>query len=151
MSNKRRIFKMAIYSVYIYLFVRRFFSVLRYFSRITMGLANRQMTFMRKLWQETITFNKKLFDSNTGVPGSNRTNIVRILFTHLYRISGLILSLFSLTTSSTKNKSGNSTRIILRMMFHNFISMLGFLYNSFIFIQLSCIGVAESQRIRRLI
>ena len=46
MSNKRRIFKAAIYSIYIYLFVKRFFSVLKYFAKTMMGVASKQIAFM---------------------------------------------------------------------------------------------------------
>lgn len=147
-QNKRRLFKAAIYSIYIYLFIKRFFSVLKYFKGITMGLASKHVTFMRSLWQETITFIQKLFDLNPAANASSNKSILKIIFTHLYRIAGLILGLMSMPT---QKKSGSFTRMMFRLFFHHFLSLLAFVYNSFIFVQLSCIGVAESQRIRRLI
>lgn len=47
LNNKRRIFKTAIYSIYIYLFVKRFFGVLKYFLKTMTDLVSKQAKFIR--------------------------------------------------------------------------------------------------------
>ena len=133
-QNKRRIFKAAIYSIYIYLFVKRFFSVLKYFKGIAISLASKQATFMRSLWQETVTFIRKLFGFNPGAHASGGKSVFKIIFTHLYRITGLILGLLTVKDRPTQAKARSSTRMVLKLAFHHFLSVLAFLYNSFIFV-----------------
>ena len=149
MQNKKRLFKAAIYAIYIVLFAKRFLSVLMYFKRVCFKLAGKQTRFIRAFWEETITFIRKLFDLNTATAGPSNKSAFRILLTHLYKIMALAIGLTNLQPTATKKQSGRMLYRSLGRMFSYAISLLAFAYNSFILVQLSCIGIAESQRIRR--
>ena len=144
MQNKKKLFKAAIYTIYIFLFAKRFLSVLMYFSRVVRKLASKQVSFIRALWEETITFIRKFFDLNSATSGPSNKSAFKILLTHLYKIMGLAIGLMKAQSSTTKKKSGRVLYHTLGRMFSYAISLLAFAYNSFILVQLSCIGIAES-------
>ena len=144
MQNKKKLFKAAIYTIYIFLFAKRFLSVIMYFSRVVRKLASKQVSFLRAFWEETITFIRKLFDLNSTAAGPSNKNAFKILLTHLYKIMGLAIGLMKTQSSTTKKKSSRILYRSLGRMFSYAISLLAFAYNSFILVQLSCIGIAES-------
>ena len=86
---------------------------------------------------------------NTATTGPSNKSAFRILLTHLYKIMALAIGLTNLQPTATKKQSGRMLYRSLGRMFSYAISLLAFAYNSFILVQLSCIGIAESQRIRR--
>ena len=144
MQNKKKLFKATIYTIYIFLFAKRFLSVLRYFLQVVRKLAGKQMSFLRAFWVETITLIRKLFDLNSAASGPSKKSAFQILLTHLHKLMGLAIGLVHSQSSTTKKKSGRVLYQSLGRMFSYALSLLAFAYNSFILVQLSCIGIAES-------
>ena len=106
-SSKRRILKLVVYAIYIYLFSQRFSSVFKFFKEIIQHL-------IRQPFKSGVT---------------------------LRNVDAIMLH-------SKLGKPGNGANYRFKSMF---LSLVRLCYNSFVLVQLGCIGYAESYRVRHMI
>jgi hypothetical protein len=111
MTSKRRLIKVIIYAIYLYLFFKRFAFALKYFRNVLRNLLSS--------WIEKLSFSGSVLGLHKRLAGKKENVSPRIL---------LLLKMI------TKVK-----KVTL------------FLYNVFIFVQLCCIGYAETFRLKSIL
>jgi hypothetical protein len=139
-TNYTRMFKFAIYSVYMFLFAKRFLYVVRYFSDLGVALLKGYFGLIKKILKFL------LMAPNTGLQSIISSIDLGVL--------GSITAIFSKLKGffdRTESKSPPpKMKTALFLLLGKLFRLIALLYNAFILVQLSCIGYAESFRIKRV-
>lgn len=140
-TNYKRLFKFAIYSVYMFLFFKRFVYVLRYFSELGVMCMKSYFSLIKRILKFVLMAPK------TGL----QTLISSLDIGIMGSLGAMLAQLSSLFTwKASKNKPTTMKRAFF-FLFGKLFKVLSILYNAFILVQLSCIGYAESFRIKRAV
>jgi len=138
-SNYKRMFKFAIYSVYMYLFFKRFVYVLRYFKDLTVACLKAYVSML-----------KRVFKFIFLAPKTSLENLIKSYdFGFLNSLKRLMDQVMAKLAQSTKPIRRPKFKTFVLSLLAQIFKVLSFLYNTFILVQLSCIGYAESFRIKR--
>ena len=113
MASKRRLLKVVIYAIYLYLFFKRFAFVIKYFRNLIRGVVTSWLSHL-SLGDNPANFLKRLSGKTPTTAVSKRLRLIRFVYRRLAKATL-------------------------------------FCYNAFIFVQLCCIGYAESFRIKTML
>lgn len=139
-SNYKRMLKFAIYSVYMFLFFKRFLYVVRYFKDLGLTFLKGYFSLIKKILKFL------LMAPNTGLQ-SLISSFDGGVFKSMTEISSKFKSFFDRKESKTPPRK---MKTLLLQLFGKLFRLIALLYNAFILVQLSCIGYAESFRIKRV-
>lgn len=133
-TNYKRLFKFAIYSVYMYLFFKRFVYVMRYFKDLVAACLGAYVKILKGIVKFVFM---APYDSAKEAAELNRAS------------HSILTQLASLLTRRSKKERQPRMRQLLLSLLGQVFKVLSFLYNTFILVQLSCIGYAETFRIKK--
>ena len=139
-SNYKRMLKFAIYSVYMFLFFKRFIYVVRYFKDLGLTFFKGYFSLIKKILKFL------LMAPNTGLQC-----LISSFDGGVFKSMAEILSKFKSFFDRKESKTPpRKMKTLLLQLFGKLFRLIALLYNAFILVQLSCIGYAESFRIKRV-
>lgn len=142
-KDSKRFLKVAIYSVYMYLFFKRFVHIINFFKDIALHS-------LKTLCRMIVTSLKLIFVAPSAdyFQAFSQFDHFGILSMMLRLVRRIFLFVLNRKTEAISKQEITS---MLHTFMQRLIKVLSFVYNSFILVQLSCIGYSESFRIKRVL
>ena len=143
-KTRRRLFKAAVYSVYIILFLRRFHLAVRYFAKALHKSMQKQMNLVLLLYGLTKDFSEKLLHEPRSIFG-----LLKVCLQYHFKV---VLAVFGLLKSTERGKIPQipGKKEVVYFLFKKIINIITLSYNFFVMTQLIFIGAAEKDRLHQL-